>query len=91
MFALTSLALDTLRRVHSISTYGAMRSINKTKKIQSAAFGVPEYDMNREGTYRPRISPEHLRKLWKMKQESGKPITILVAEALDRYFHLEVE
>jgi len=61
------------------------------KKIQSATFGVPEYDMNREGTYRPRISPEHLRKLWKMKQESGKPITILVAEALDRYFHLEVE
>jgi hypothetical protein len=56
------------------------------KKIQSAAFGVPEYDMNREGTYRPRISPAHLRHLWKMKQESGKPITILVAEALDCYF-----
>ena len=56
------------------------------KKIQFAAFGVPEYDMNREGTYRPRISSEHLRRLWKMKQESGKPITILVAEALDNYF-----
>ena len=56
------------------------------KKIQSAAFGVPEYDMTREGTYRPRISPEHLRRLWKMKRESGKPITILVAEALDCYF-----
>ena len=55
-------------------------------KIQSADFGVPEYDMNREGTYRPRVSPEHLRQLWKTKQESGKPITILVAEALDCYF-----
>ncbi len=60
------------------------------KKIQSAAFGVPEYDMNREGTYRPRISPEHLRQPWKMKQERGKPITILVAEALENYFDLEV-
>jgi len=50
------------------------------KKIQSAAFGVPEYDMNRVGTYRPRISPEQLRRLWKMKQESGKPITELVDE-----------
>ena len=44
-------------------------------KIQSADFGVPEYDMNREGTYRPRVSPEHLRQLWKTKQENGKPIT----------------
>jgi hypothetical protein len=57
------------------------------KKIQSAVFGVPEYDMNREGTYKPRISPEHLRKLWKRKQESGKPITELVADALDSYFN----
>ena len=74
-FALTSLALDTLRRVLCIFTYGAMCSINKKKKIQSAAFGVPEYEMNREGTYRPRISPEHLRQLWKTKQEIGKPKT----------------
>ncbi len=44
------------------------------KKIQSAAFGVPEHEMKWLGTYRPRISPEHLRRLWKMKQESGKPI-----------------
>ncbi len=58
-------------------------------KIQSAGFGVPEYDMNREGTYRSRIPPQHLRQLWKMKRESGKPITILVAEALDRYFKSE--
>ncbi len=71
---------STVRR---ISTYGAMRSINKKKKIQSAAFGFPEYEMKWEGTCRPRISPEHLRQLWKMNQERGKPITILVAEALD--------
>jgi hypothetical protein len=44
------------------------------KKIQSAAFGILEHEMKWEGTYRPRISPEHLRRLWKMKQESGKPI-----------------
>ena len=56
------------------------------KKIQTAAFGVPEYDMQREGTYRPRILPEHLRRLWKRKLQSGKPITELVAEALDNYF-----
>ena len=49
------------------------------KKIQTAAFGVPEYDMQREGTYRPRISPEHLRRLRKRKQQSGKPITEPVA------------
>jgi hypothetical protein len=55
-------------------------------KIQSAAFGFPEYDMSREGTYRPRISPEHLRQHWKMKWEGDKPITILIAEALDCYF-----
>ena len=61
------------------------------KKIQSAAFGVPEYDMNREGTYRPRVSPEHLRHLWKKKRVTGKPITELVHEALDQYFGLEVE
>ena len=45
------------------------------KKIQIAAFGVPENDMNPDGAYRPRISPEHLRHLWKMKQESNKPKT----------------
>jgi hypothetical protein len=58
------------------------------RKIQSAAFGVPEYDMSRKGTHRPRISPEHLRKLWKRKQESGKPITELVAKALDFYLNV---
>lgn len=56
------------------------------KKIQTAVFGVPEYEMKREGTYRPRISPKHLHLLWKKKQESGKPIIKLVDEALALYF-----
>lgn len=56
------------------------------KRIQTAVFGAPEYEMKREGTYRPRISPEHLRNLWLEKQRSKKPITKIVAEALDFYF-----
>jgi len=32
------------------------------------------------------IPPQHLRQLWEMKQESGKPMMILVAKALDWYF-----
>jgi len=59
------------------------------KLIQTSTFGVPEYEMTREGTYRPRISPEHLRRLWLTKQKTGKPITELVAEALDFYFENE--
>jgi hypothetical protein len=58
----------------------------KTKKIQTAAFGVAEYKMKWEGTYRPRVSPEQLRRLWALKQRTKKPITKLVAEALDYYF-----
>ena len=57
------------------------------KRIQTAAFGVPEYEMKWEGTYRPRISPENLRRLWLAKQRTGKPITKLVSEALDYYFN----
>jgi hypothetical protein len=72
--------------MRSINTKEHRKKVSEMKKIQSAASGVPEYDINREGTYRLRISPEYLRRLWKMKQESGKPITILVAEALDCYF-----
>ena len=40
----------------------------------------------REGTYKPRISAEHLRKLWLRKQETGKTIVELVSEALELYF-----
>jgi len=47
-----------------------------------------EYDAKREGTSKPRIAPEHLRKLWLMKQQTGNPITQLVSEALDLYFEV---
>jgi hypothetical protein len=54
---------------------------SKTKAIQ--------FDTEREGTYKPRISSEHLRRLWLIKQRTGKPITELVAKALDFYFENE--
>lgn len=53
--------------------------------IQAAAFGVPEHEMKWEGSYRPRISPEQLRSLWRMKRETGKPITELVGEAIEMF------
>jgi hypothetical protein len=53
--------------------------------MQTAAFGVPEYDPERVGVYRPRIKPEHLRWLWVLKQRTGQPITALVAEAIESY------
>ena len=60
---------------------------SKKKFIQTAAFGVPEYEIKPEGIYyKPRISPEHLSKLLKLKQRTKKPITKLVSEALDLYF-----
>jgi hypothetical protein len=66
--------------------------MNRTARpIQTATFGVPEYEMKWEGTYRPRISSEHLRRLWSLKQRAKKPITKLVAEALDYYFENAVD
>ena len=56
------------------------------KQIQTATFDVPEYEVRRVGTYRPRILPQHLRRLWLEKQRTNKPMTRLVAEALDEYF-----
>ena len=56
------------------------------RRIQTAAFGVHEYEMKWEGTYRPRISPEQLRRLWIAKQRTGQPITKLVEDAIDLYF-----
>ncbi len=56
------------------------------RQIQTAVFGVPEYEPKREGTYRPKIGPKHLRRLWLEKQRTRKPMTRLVAEALDEYF-----
>jgi hypothetical protein len=53
--------------------------------IQTAAFGVPEFEMKPQANYRPRISPKHLSLLWLLKQRTNKPITKLVAEAIDEY------
>ena len=58
------------------------------RQIQTGAFDVPEYEPKRIGYYRPRILPNHLRRLWLEKQRTKKPMTKLVAEALDEYFNL---
>ena len=57
------------------------------RQIQTAAFGTPEYEPHREGTYRPRIGPDQLRSLWLLKRKTNKPITELVREAIDTYLH----
>ena len=54
--------------------------------MQTAAFDMAEYDPDRTGNYRPRIKPEHLRWLWVLRQRTDKPMTLMVAEALERYF-----
>ena len=59
------------------------------KQIQTAAFGVPVYEPRREASYRPRILPRHLRRLWLLKAATGRPITRLVSEALDCYFETQ--
>ena len=56
------------------------------KLIQTATLGVPEFEMKPQANYRPRISAEHLSLLWLLRQRTKKPITKLVAEALDAYF-----
>lgn len=58
----------------------------RKRLIQTATFGVSEYEMKWEGNYRPRISPEHLRKLWLEKTHTKRPITQIVSDALDNYF-----
>lgn len=63
-----------------------MNGIAKKRYFQTACFGVPEYEMVAEFTYRPRIGGEHMQKLWVLKRRRKKPITQLVAEALDVYF-----
>jgi hypothetical protein len=56
------------------------------KLIQTATFGVPEYEMKPQANYRPRISSKHLRRLRLLKRRTKKPIAKIVAEALDFYF-----
>jgi hypothetical protein len=55
-------------------------------QIQTAAFGMPGYEPKRVGRYHPAILPHHLRRLWLEKQRTRKPMTKLVAEALNEYF-----
>ena len=57
----------------------------RNKLIQTALFGVPEYEIISQRSYRTSISPEQFHKLWRLKQRTKKPITKLVAEALDLY------
>lgn len=40
--------------------------------IQTVALGVPEYDIQREGTCRSSISPDHLHRLSKKKPATDK-------------------
>ena len=54
-------------------------------QIQTAILGSPEFEIKPEANYRPRISAEHLCLLWLLKRNTGKPITKLVAEAIDLY------
>jgi predicted DNA-binding protein len=56
------------------------------KHVQTAAFGLPEYEPRRNKGYRPRISPEQLRRLKEEKQRIDKPMTQIVADALELYF-----
>jgi hypothetical protein len=59
--------------------------MNTSKKSKTS---TQTYNPKREGTYKPRISPNHLRALWLMKQKTGKPITELVSDALNIYFEI---
>ena len=55
------------------------------KPIQTATFNVPEYEVINGTNYRPRLSAKQLRQLRVIKQRTGKPITKLLAEAVDDY------
>ena len=46
---------------------------------------VPEFEYKPQANYKPRVSVEHLCLLWVVKRNTGKPITKLVAEAIDLY------
>jgi hypothetical protein len=63
----------------------------KQKFIQTATFEVPERELKSVESYRPHISIKQMQRLRLMKRESGRPITELVAEALDEYFETRVK
>jgi hypothetical protein len=56
------------------------------KYIQTAAFGVPEYEIKSQPRWgRSRIYPLHYQRLWWLARGTGKTVTQLVAEALHDY------
>lgn len=55
------------------------------KQIQTAILGAPEFEIRPQANYKPRVSAEHLCLLWLLKRNTGKPITKLIAEAIDLY------
>ena len=55
------------------------------KPIQTATFNVPEYEVINGTNYRPRLASKQLRQLRVIKKRTGRPITKLLAEALDDY------
>lgn len=69
----------------SFSQTKGERKQEKRKLIQTATFGVPEYEMKVEEHYRPPVLAEHMCQLRALKRQAGKPITVLVAEALEEY------
>jgi hypothetical protein len=79
--------LTSLRQLCADLSIGGMASKkqNRKKLFQTGAFGVPEFEMKPQANYRPRISPEHLSLLWALKRKTKRPITKLVAEAIDLY------
>ncbi len=46
---------------------------------------IPEFEYKPQANYKPRVSADHLCLLWAVKRNTGKPITKLVAEAIDLY------
>ncbi|MFC1711176.1 hypothetical protein ACFLZ1_01175 [Patescibacteria group bacterium] len=55
------------------------------KQIQTAILNIPEFEYKPQANYKPRVSAKHLCQLWAVKRNTGKPITKLVAEAIDLY------
>jgi hypothetical protein len=55
------------------------------RQIQTAILNVPEFEYKPQANYKPRVSARHLCLLWELKRNTGKPISKLVAEAIDLY------
>ena len=62
-----------------------IRQLEIMKQIQTAAFGIPEFELRSSEVYRQKIESWRMVRLLIKKRQTGKPITRLVAEALDIY------